>query len=80
MPFFSMSGSEFVEMFVGVGSAGSGPFLSQATAQEPCIIFIDELDAVGKARGMNPIGGPEEREKTLNQLPWRWMDSKPAKA
>jgi cell division protease FtsH len=68
VPFFSISGSEFVEMFVGVGAARVRDLFSQAGAQAPCIIFIDELDALGKARGMNVMGGHDEREQTLNQL------------
>ena len=67
-PFFSISGSEFVEMFVGVGAARVRDLFSQAATQAPCIIFIDELDALGKARGMNVMGGHDEREQTLNQL------------
>jgi cell division protease FtsH len=66
--FFSISGSEFVEMFVGVGAARVRDLFSQAAAQAPCIIFIDELDALGKARGVNVMGGHDEREQTLNQL------------
>jgi len=68
VPFFSISGSEFVEMFVGVGAARVRDLFSQAAVQAPCIIFIDELDALGKARGMNVMGGHDEREQTLNQL------------
>ncbi len=68
VPFFSISGSEFVEMFVGVGASRVRDLFSQATSQAPCIIFIDELDALGKARGVNVIGGNDEREQTLNQL------------
>ncbi len=68
VPFFSISGSEFVEMFVGVGAARVRDLFTQATAKAPCIIFIDELDALGKARGFNPGGGNDEREQTLNQL------------
>ena len=68
MPFFSINGSEFVEMFVGVGAARVRDLFAQATRQAPCIIFIDELDALGKARGMNVMGGHDEREQTLNQL------------
>ncbi|MGD0626454.1 MAG: ATP-dependent zinc metalloprotease FtsH [Thermodesulfobacteriota bacterium] len=68
VPFFSISGSEFVEMFVGVGAARVRDLFSQATAHAPCIIFIDELDALGKARGINVMGGNDEREQTLNQL------------
>ena len=66
--FFSMSGSEFVEMFVGVGAARVRDLFGQAKEHAPCIIFVDELDALGKARGLNPIGGHDEREQTLNQL------------
>ena len=68
VPFFSMSGSEFVEMFVGVGAARVRDMFNQAQQQAPCIVFIDELDALGKARGINPVGGHDEREQTLNQL------------
>jgi cell division protease FtsH len=68
VPFFSISGSEFVEMFVGVGAARVRDLFSQATGQAPCIIFIDELDALGKARGINVMGGHDEQEQTLNQL------------
>ncbi|MFO0793305.1 MAG: ATP-dependent zinc metalloprotease FtsH [Candidatus Brocadiaceae bacterium] len=68
VPFFNMSGSEFVEMFVGVGAARVRDLFSQADQKAPCIIFIDELDALGKARGVSPMGGHDEREQTLNQL------------
>lgn len=68
VPFFSMSGSDFVEMFVGVGASRVRDLFKQATEHAPCIVFIDELDALGKARGINPIGGHDEREQTLNQL------------
>ena len=68
VPFFSMSGSEFVEMFVGVGAARVRDLFAQAEKKAPCIIFIDELDALGRARGANPMGSHEEREQTLNQL------------
>ena len=69
VPFFSISGSEFVEMFVGVGAARVRDLFVQAKAQAPCIIFIDELDAIGRQRGVNlGIGGHDEREQTLNQL------------
>ena len=68
VPFLSLSGSDFVEMFVGVGAARVRDLFAQAQEKAPCIIFIDELDAVGKARGLSPMSGPEERENTLNQL------------
>ncbi|MCP4404523.1 MAG: ATP-dependent metallopeptidase FtsH/Yme1/Tma family protein [bacterium] len=68
VPFFSMSGSDFVEMFVGVGASRVRDLFKQATEHAPCIVFIDELDAIGKARGINPMGGHDEREQTLNQL------------
>jgi len=69
VPFFSISGSEFVEMFVGVGAARVRDLFEQARAQAPAIIFIDELDALGRARGAGPLsGGHDEKEQTLNQL------------
>lgn len=69
VPFLSLSGSDFVEMFVGVGAARVRDLFSQAQQKAPCIIFVDELDALGKARGISPItGGHDEREQTLNQL------------
>ena len=68
VPFFSIGGSAFVEMFVGVGSARVRDLFEQAKAQAPCIIFIDELDAIGKSRGSNPMLSNDEREQTLNQL------------
>lgn len=68
VPFFSISGSEFVEMFVGVGAARVRDLFQQAMARAPCIVFIDELDALGKARGISPPGSTDEREQTLNQL------------
>jgi len=68
VPFFSISGSEFVEMFVGVGAARVRDLFEQARAKAPCIIFIDELDALGRARGMPGFGGHDEKEQTLNQL------------
>jgi cell division protease FtsH len=68
VPFFSLSGSEFVEMFVGLGAARVRDLFKQAKDNAPCIIFIDELDALGKARGFNTVGGHDEREQTLNQL------------
>jgi len=68
VPFMSLSGSDFVEMFVGVGAARVRDLFATAQEKAPCIIFIDELDAIGKARGISPMGGPEERENTLNQM------------
>lgn len=68
VPFFSLSGSDFVEMFVGVGAARVRDLFGQAESRAPCIIFIDELDALGKSRGGSAIGGHDEREQTLNQL------------
>ncbi len=68
VPFFSLSGSEFVEMFVGLGAARVRDLFVQARQKAPCIIFIDELDALGKARGFGAMGGHDEREQTLNQL------------
>ena len=68
VPFFSLTGSDFVEMFVGVGAARVRDLFAQAQEKAPSIIFIDELDALGKARGANPLGGHDEREQTLNQL------------
>jgi cell division protease FtsH len=68
VPFFSLSGSEFVEMFVGVGAARVRDLFAQAESKAPCIIFIDELDAIGKVRGISAAGVHEEREQTLNQL------------
>ncbi len=68
VPFFSLSGSDFVEMFVGVGAARVRDMFQQAEAKSPCIIFIDELDALGKTRGSSIVGGHDEREQTLNAL------------
>ncbi len=68
VPFFSLSGSDFVEMFVGVGAARVRDMFTQATNRAPCIIFIDELDALGKSRSANSVGGHDEREQTLNAL------------
>ena len=68
VPFFSLSGSEFVEMFVGVGAARVRDLFNQAENKAPCIVFIDELDALGKVRIQSPMGSHEEREQTLNQL------------
>jgi cell division protease FtsH len=68
VPFFSISGSEFVEMFVGVGASRVRDLFEQAKSQSPCIVFIDEIDAVGRQRGAGMGGGNDEREQTLNQL------------
>lgn len=69
VPFFSLAGSDFVEMFVGVGASRVRDLFKQAKEKAPCIVFIDEIDAVGRARGKNPaLGGNDERENTLNQL------------
>lgn len=69
VPFFSMAGSDFVEMFVGVGASRVRDLFQQAKEKAPCIVFIDEIDAIGRARGKNPsLGGNDERENTLNQL------------
>jgi cell division protease FtsH len=68
VPFFSISGSEFVEMFIGVGAARVRDLFEQARQAAPCIIFIDELDALGKMRGVGTLGGNDEKEQTLNQL------------
>ncbi|MAT72008.1 MAG: hypothetical protein CMJ58_21090 [Planctomycetaceae bacterium] len=68
VPFFSLSGSDFVEMFVGVGAARVRDMFQQAEQRSPCIVFIDELDALGKTRGSGQIGGHDEREQTLNAL------------
>jgi cell division protease FtsH len=68
VPFYSTNGAEFVEMFVGVGAARVRDLFEQARKTSPCIIFIDELDALGRARGVNPMAGQDEKEQTLNQL------------
>jgi ATP-dependent Zn protease len=68
VPFFSLSGSDFVEMFVGVGASRVRDLFKQAREKAPCIIFIDEIDAIGRARGRNAIMSNDERENTLNQL------------
>jgi cell division protease FtsH len=68
VPFFSLSGSDFVEMFVGVGAARVRDMFQQAQSRAPCIVFIDELDALGKTRGTSVVGGHDEREQTLNAL------------
>jgi cell division protease FtsH len=68
VPFFSLSGSEFIEMFVGVGASRVRDLFNKAKANSPCIVFIDEIDAVGRQRGTGIGGGNDEREQTLNQL------------
>ena len=69
VPFFSISGSDFVEMFVGVGASRVRDLFKQAREKAPCIVFIDETDAIGRARGKGQMqGGNDERENTLNQL------------
>ncbi len=68
VPFFSISGSQFVEMYVGVGASRVRDLFNTARANQPCIIFIDEIDAVGRQRGTGLGGGNDEREQTLNQL------------
>merc|ERR1712182_38713 len=68
VPFFSISGSEFVEMFVGVGASRVRDLFKKAKENAPCIIFVDEIDAVGRSRGAGVGGGNDEREQTLNQL------------
>ena len=68
VPFFSLSGSEFVEMFVGVGASRVRDLFEEAKKNAPCIVFIDEIDAIGKSRDSRYGGGNDEREQTLNQL------------
>ena len=68
VPFFSMSGSEFVEMFVGMGASKVRDLFKQAKEKAPCIVFIDEIDAIGQKRSSGNLGGNDEREQTLNQL------------
>ena len=68
VPFYATNGAEFVEMFVGVGAARVRDLFEQARKSAPCIIFIDELDALGRARGVSPMAGQDEKEQTLNQL------------
>jgi cell division protease FtsH len=68
VPFFSISGSDFIEMFVGLGAARVRDLFEEATKMAPCLVFIDELDALGKARGAGALAGHDEREQTLNQL------------
>ena len=68
VPFFIISGSDFVEMFVGVGASRVRDLFAQAKKNSPCIVFVDELDAVGRHRGAGLGGGHDEREQTLNQL------------
>ena len=69
VPFFSISGSEFVEMFVGMGASKVRDLFRQAKEKAPCIVFIDEIDAIGQKRNSGNLGGNDEREQTLNQLP-----------
>lgn len=68
VPFFSLSGSEFIEMFVGVGASRVRDLFNKAKANSPCLVFIDEIDAVGRMRGTGIGGGNDEREQTLNQI------------
>ena len=68
MPFFSISGSDFVEMFVGMGASKVRDLFKQAKEKAPCIVFIDEIDAIGQKRNSGAYGGNDEREQTLNQL------------
>lgn len=68
VPFFSLSGSEFIEMFVGVGASRVRDLFNKAKENSPCLVFIDEIDAVGRQRGTGIGGGNDEREQTLNQL------------
>lgn len=68
VPFFSISGSEFVEMFVGMGASKVRDLFKQAKEKAPCIVFIDEIDAIGQKRNSGRLGGNDEREQTLNQL------------
>ena len=72
VPFFSISGSDFVEMFVGVGAARVRDLFAEAKKHSPCIVFIDEIDAVARRRGSGLGGGHDEREQTLNQMLVRW--------
>ena len=76
VPFFSISGSEFVEMFVGVGASRVRDLFEQAKTNAPCIVFIDEIDAVGRQRGAGLGGGNDEREQTLNSCSLKWTASK----
>lgn len=68
VPFYSISGSDFIEMFVGVGPSRVRDLFAEARQNAPCIVFIDEIDAVGRQRGRAGLGGNDERENTLNQL------------
>jgi cell division protease FtsH len=80
VPFFSISGSDFVEMFVGVGASRVRDLFKQARENSPCIIFLDEIDAVGRRRGSGMGGGHDEREQTLNAILSRWTASAPTRA
>ena len=73
VPFFTISGSDFVEMFVGVGASRVRDMFEQAKKNAPCLIFIDEIDAVGRQRGAGLGGGHDEREQTLNQMLVEWI-------
>ena len=77
VPFFSISGSDFVEMYVGLGAARIRDLFAQVRLTAPAIVFIDEIDAVGRARSASAAGGSDEREATLNQLWSRWTGSRP---
>lgn len=79
VPFFTISGSEFVEMFVGMGAARVRDLFKQAQEKAPCIVFIDEIDAIGKKRGVNLTQGNDEREQTLNQLLYEMDGFDPSK-
>lgn len=75
VPFFSISGSEFVEMFVGMGASKVRDLFKQAKEKAPCIVFIDEIDAIGQKRNSGQLGGNDEREQTLNQLLFKILQS-----
>ena len=74
VPFFSLTGSDFVEMFVGVGASRVRDLFKQANAVAPCIVFIDEIDAIGKSRDSRYCGGNDEREQTLNPVSYTHLD------
>ena len=79
VPFFTISGSDFVEMFVGVGASRVRDLFDQAKRNAPCLVFIDEIDAVGRQRGAGLGGGHDEREQTRTSSWWKWMVSVPMK-